>query len=110
MKRDIVTINKNLIPYNFDILLAGEVFNIRVDYNNIADMFTVALSKGNIVICEGEPIVYGIPLFKDIFISGKYPAVDIIPYDESGEYDSVTYDNLSQTVLLVIDNGGDDIE
>ena len=27
--------------------------------------------------------------------------------DPSGEYDRVTYDNMSSTVLLVVDNGGE---
>lgn len=109
MKRDTITINKDLIPYDFDILLGDENFNIRVDYNNTADLFTLTLSKDGELICI-EPIIYGHKLFSDMFQPDKYPAIDIIPLDESGQSTSVTFDNLSNTVLLIVDNGGDESE
>lgn len=109
MERDTITINKDLIPYDFDILLGDEQFKIRVDYNNTADLFTFSLYKDDELICI-EPIVYGKTLFSDIFQPDKYPAIDIIPLDESGQSTSVTFDNLSNTVLLIVDNGGDESE
>lgn len=109
MRNDTIEINKELIPYDFDILLADEWFNLRIDYNNTANLFTVTLSKDGEQICI-EPIVYGRPLFKDVFQSDKYPALDIIPIDESGEETQITYDNLSETVLLIVDNGGEENE
>lgn len=108
MKRDRIAINKTLIPYNFNILLAGEWFNIRVDYNSTADLFTLTLNKDEEEICH-EPIVYGVPLFKDVFESEKYPAIEIIPWDESGKETKVTHENLNDTVFLVVNNGGDSI-
>lgn len=110
MQKDYIPINKDLIPYTFDILLGGEMFNIRVDYNKTADMFTLALSKDGEKVCEGEPIVYGVPLWQDVFITGKYPAVIVVPCDENGDITAVTYDNLNETVFLVIDNGGAETE
>lgn len=109
MKHDTITINKEIIPYTFDILLADEVFNLRIDYNNTADLFTVTLSKDGEEICT-EPIVYGVPLFKDLYQPDKYPALEILPIDESGQESKITFDNLSATVLLIVDNGGDEIE
>lgn len=106
---DRIEINKDLIPYSFDILLAGETFNIRVDYNQTADMFTLALRKDDELVCAGEPIIYGKPLWEDVFTNGKYPALNIIPIDESGEMNSVTFDNLNRTVFLLIDDGVDEI-
>ena len=109
MERDTITINKELIPYEFDILLADETFKMKINYNNTADLFTVSLYKDDELICV-EPIIYGVPLFKDVFQPDKYPALDIIPIDESGETTAITYDNLSDTVLLIVDNGGDTVE
>ena len=109
MKHDTIIINKEIIPYTFDILLADELFNLRIDYNNTADLFTVTLSKDGEEICV-EPIVYGVPLFKDLYQPDKYPALEILPIDESGQESKITFDNLSTTVLLIIDNGGDEIE
>ena len=105
MNKDTITINKKLIPYTFDIELSSEIFTFYVDYNNTGKFFTIGLSKNGEVICSGEPIVYGIPLFRDIYVSGLFPAVDIIPLSMSKSYDAVTYDNLCETVLLLIDNG-----
>lgn len=108
MQRDRILITKELIPYEFNILLAEELFTIEVSYNEKHDFFTVRLSKDGEVICEGEPIVYGMPLFKDMYIAGKYPAIDIVPLDESGNQNTVTFENLGETVFLTIDNAGDE--
>lgn len=112
MKYDRMPINKNMLPYNFRILLGDELFNLAVSYNESHDFFTIALIKDDILICSGEPIMYGVPLFHDIYKVGKYPALDIIPFDESGENDRVTFENLNETVFLQVDNaaipmGGD---
>lgn len=110
MVRDRIKINKSLIPYKFDITLAGEVFQLGIKYNEFADIFTVSLTKDKELICSGEPVVYGVPLFQDVYVGGKYPALRIVPYDESNENNAVTWDNLEETVFLVIDNGSDTIE
>lgn len=111
MKRDIIEVDPSLVPYEFDILLAGEIFRLGFEYNETAEFFTVRLEKKDMEsgeyteICAGEPLVYGIPLWNDVYIGDKYPAITIIPYDESGENNAVTFDNLNRTVFLVIDNG-----
>ena len=101
-----VSLNTDLIPYSFNILLGGEVFTFRVDYNDTGKFFTVELIKDNETVCAGEPLIFGRPLFKDVYISGKYPAIDIIPYATDGTFNAVTWDNISQgTVRLLIDEG-----
>lgn len=109
MNRDKIEIKKSLIPYNFNISLAGEIFNLRVDYNATGDFFTVQASKNGDLICAGEPIVYGVPLFQDLYLANVFPALEIVPIDESAETDKVTFDNLGKTVYLLIDNGIGDI-
>lgn len=108
--RDKILINKSLIPYSFDITLSGEVFEIGVKYNEFADIFTLSLTKDGELICSGEPIVYGVPLFKDVYVCGKYPEIRIVPYDESRENSNVTWDNFGETLFLLVDNGSDVIE
>lgn len=103
MARDTIEINKELIPYDFNIVLSGEEYNLRIDYNNIGEFFTVELKKGEVVLCSGEPIIYGRALFSDVR-NTEFPALDIIPYDLSGAYNKVTYANLCEGVLLVVDN------
>ena len=111
MKYDRIEITKSLIPYSFNILLGANVYNFAISYNKNNDFFTVRLSKDDEVICEGEPLVYGMPLFEDIYVAGKFPAFTILPLDESNEQTAVTWDNFGETVFLSIDNvGGDDDE
>lgn len=111
MKRDKIQINKDIVPYKFNILLTNQLFTVSVNYNEKHDFFTVGLELNGETVCEAEPVVYGVPLFKDIYQNGKFPALDIIPLDESGEQNTVTFENFNDTVFLIIDNiGGDDVE
>lgn len=103
-----IEINKDIIPYSFNIELAEELYEMRVDYNNTFDLFTISLSKNGKELCVGEPVIYGRPLFGDIINRGEFPNVTILPLDESGESNAVTFDNLSRTVLLIVIGGEPD--
>lgn len=109
-KPDILEIKKDLLPYRCEILLGAELFELHVKHNATADLFTIDLYKNGELVCAGEPIVYGIPLWSDVYRTGAFPAVDIIPLDPSGESNAVTYDNLGNTVLLIVDNGEEDVD
>lgn len=102
---DVLEIKKDLLPYECKIQLAGEVFALRFNHNATADLFTVDLYKDGELVCAGEPIIYGHPLWADVFQAGKFPALEIIPKDPSGENNAVTFDNLGRTVLLIVSNG-----
>lgn len=104
---DRLTINKELIPYNFSIVLGSEMFEIDVDYNETADLFTLTLYKDDVLVAT-EPIIYNVPLFQDIYMVGRYPILTIIPLDESGQETAVTWNNFNETVFLCIDNKGDE--
>ena len=98
----ILEINKPLLPYECKILLGGGLFALHFNYNATAELFTVDLYKDDVLICAGEPIVYGVPLWSDVYRSETFPPVVIIPLDPSGESDAVTFDNLGDTVLLIV--------
>lgn len=100
--RDYIEINKNQIPYAFNILLADQWFELLIDYNKTADMFTVAVYKDDELLTS-EPLVLNVPLFQDTYKPG-FPAVNIIPCDPSGTSSRVTWDNLGETVFLTIDD------
>jgi len=104
MNDELITleINKDLLPYYCDIVLGGELFTLHFAYNAAAELFTTDLYKGGELICAGEPIVYGVPLWADVYRPGTFPNVAIIPLDPSGEANAVTWDNLCETVLLVV--------
>lgn len=107
---DVLEIKKDLLPYKCTILLAGESFDLQFNYNATADLFTVDLYREDELICAGEPIVYGVLLWKDVYKAETFPAVDIIPTDPSGEINAVTFDNLSETVLLIVSGGDEEAE
>lgn len=103
MARETIEINKDLIPYEFNMVIGGELFTFVVDYNYVGEFFTIGLVKDGKTICSGAPLIYGRPLFEDVWKPG-FPAVDIVPYDPSKSYNRVTYNNLCDGVLLVLDN------
>lgn len=103
MAKETIIINKSLIPYTFNIVLGSEEYTFRVDYNNVGGFFTIELSKGDEVLCSGDPIVYGRKLFSEVWKEG-FPSIDIVPFDPSHSYNAVTYENLCDGVLLVVDN------
>lgn len=105
---EVLEVHKDLVPYECDILLAGELFTLQFNYNASADLFTVDLYREGELLCAGEPIIYGVPLWRDVYRAETFPALDIIPTDPSGENNAVTFDNLSRTVLLIVDNAGED--
>lgn len=100
--RDRIEINKEIVPYQFNILLGDEPFEFYVNYNGTADLVTVSLYKNDELICT-EPVILGVPLFQDVYQPGRFPAVTIEPY---GDADAVTYANLGETVFLTIDDEG----
>lgn len=100
--RNYIEIQKNAIPYSFNIVLGGQWYELAVDYNKTADMFTVAVYKDGELLTS-EPLVLDVPLFQDTYQPG-FPAVTITPYDASGTAKSVTWDNLGESVFLTIDD------
>lgn len=113
MTHDYIEINKNLIPYEFQILLVDEMFKIGVNYNTTAALFVVDLYKLNEEtglyneVCLGEPVIYGKPLWQDVRRVGSFPNLKIIPLDESGSTIAVTFDNLGKTTFLTLDYTGE---
>lgn len=110
MKRDRLLINKEQVPCRFLILLGSELFTLTVDYNKKHDFFTIALedNEGN-MLCTAEPIVYGVPLWQDVQQAHKYPAIRIVPIDESGQKNMVTWETFGKTVFLTIDNAEEEL-
>lgn len=101
MSLNYIDIDKDLIPYSFDITLEGETYTFEVNYNDLKDFFTINLLKNDEVIVLGEKLVYGKPLFltsshKDI------PKIDIIPFDLSQQTERITFENFNKQVFLYL--------
>ena len=102
--KDRIEIELDLMPYNFDIVLAGELFNLEFFYNSVGDFYTVTLRSGDDVFAYNEPIVYGVELFKNVYIADKFPRLSIVPLDESGTNEVANKATFNRTVFLTIDN------
>lgn len=104
MRKDRIIIEKSLIPYSFAISLNDITYIFEVRYNSEMDRFTVGLyDRERKLICF-EPITYGAELFKPQYQAGIYPAMRIIPIDDSGNSKEATWDNFNEKVFLTIDN------
>lgn len=101
-----IPIEKDLIPYQFELELEQEVFTFDIQYNEIYDFFTLDVYKNDELLVVGEKLVYGEPLFNHIY-TPDFPAPTIIPYDPSNHENRITWENLNETVFLIIENGGD---
>lgn len=102
-----IDIEKEQIPYRFDISIADEDFTFEVHYNAEYDFFTVDLERDGDVLAVGEKLVYGIPLFYDV-MDNRFPKLPIVPYDESELSTAVTWETLGTSVFLYVIEGEDD--
>ena len=103
-----ISIEKENLPYHFNMQLGGFTFRFEVHYNTQYDYFTVDLYYLDRLVIYGEKIVYGKPLFNSLPHLPTPPVV-IVPLDLSGEENRVTYENMGEKILLYIigdeDNG-----
>ncbi|MEY9097073.1 hypothetical protein [Paenibacillus sp. RC84] len=102
-----IPIEKDLIPYRFDMSLAGRVYTFEVHYNEEFDFFTLDLELDEEVLVTGEKIVYEMPLFDGIEDS-RFPQLTLVPFDESGLSNEVNWNTLNETVFIYLPDGDDD--
>jgi hypothetical protein len=98
----ILPIEKELIPYQFEIELANELFILEIQYNKRFDFFTIDISKNEQPLVYGEKLILNRPLF-DGLANIELPKVNIVPRDRAGIETRITYDNLSETVFLYVE-------
>lgn len=95
-----IEIDKNSIPYRFDMEFTGEIYTFELNYNEKFDFFTMGISKDDEPIIVGEKIVYGKTLFSSVN-DVRLPKVDLIPLDTTGKaVDRITWENFGETVVL----------
>lgn len=104
--RNYIEINKDLLPYHFNILLADEWYGLYVAYNKTGKMFTVSLYKDDELIAS-EPLILGAPLFRDVYQPGKFPSIELVPYAPDENITEITFENLGESVYLTVDDEGE---
>lgn len=101
----IITIDKALIPYSFDMELGGRTYMVEIRYNARHDYFTIDLSLEDQLLVSGVKLVWGVPLFESME-TPDFPVETIVVYGENvGE--QVTWDTFGQSVHIHLgeDNG-----
>lgn len=101
MMDEYIDIDKNEIPYTFEMELAGEIFEFEVNYNHAYDFFTLDLFKNGGALVVGEKLILNRPLFINR-TSIELPKVQIIPKDRANSATRITYENLNETVFLYV--------
>lgn len=96
-----IDIEKEKIPYRFEIVLNNETFQFEVFYNTVGDFFTVDLYKNHQLILYGEKITLDVPLFND-YAHLEIPKVIVKPSDTTRQALRITYDNLNEDVFLYV--------
>ena len=97
-----IQIDKDSIPYTFEIDIDGTEFGMAIRYNERFDFFTVDLTKDGETVILGEKMIYGQLLFASYPDESKIPGLPIIPYDEAGKETRVGWDQLENTVFLFV--------
>ena len=95
-----IDIDKDAIPYRFDMRLGGVTWTFEIRYNTEYDFFTADLYRAGVSIAVGEKLVYGQPLFVD-----EINGVHIVPLDLSGNSGRVGWNELGASVFLYLEGG-----
>lgn len=98
-----IPVNAEDASYTFDIKLDDRTFTMCIRYNDQGRFYTVDLyiTATGEVLCYGDPVRYGRPLFRSVE-DERYPVPVIIPICVTGEEREVTRDNLGKTVQLYL--------
>jgi len=104
----ILPIEKDKIPYTFDVNLSNKVYSITLKYNNFSDEFTADLSLGDKILVQGKKLLLGESIFGDFALDNSgnlredFYSESIIPYDLTWQEDKLSLDNLGIKVFLYV--------
>ena len=98
-----IPIDTTKVPYTFSIKLGDRTYTLTLKYNRSGQFFTIdlAIMATGEVLCYGDPVRYGRPMFSGIE-NADYPLPVIVPYCLTGDTDEVTFDNLGKSVQLYL--------
>lgn len=109
--RQYIPVNINDLPDIFDIQLAGEVYTLRIDYNTVADFYTITIFKSGETLLEQEPLVLDQLVAIDIHDT-RLPRIDMRAMDETGQAKDAGKAEFGYDVKIYIDvidpNGSED--
>lgn len=108
-----IEIDKDLIPYEFDLLLRDfennqALYSFIVNYNKLGDFYTFSLIRSGETLIEGEKLVLDQPLFKfysedkGLNLDRRFPKDVMIPVSLTSAISRVGINELNRSVYLFI--------
>lgn len=82
--RNYLDVDVKNIPYIFQITLVGDTYDMRIDYNEVADYYTITIWHNNKRLLTQEPLLLGQLVGIDI-PDPELPRIDIRTMDETGK-------------------------
>lgn len=100
--RQYIPVNTDDLPDIFDITLAGEVYTLRLDYNSVADFYTLTIIQNGETLLEQEPLVLNQLVGIDI-PDNRLPRTDLRVMDETGNAKDAGEAELGYDVQIYLD-------
>lgn len=103
-----IEIYKEDIPYSFEIVLGGDLFELGIGYNVNGDFFTVDLYKDSNALCIGEKILLDQAIFKNVSVDKagnvdfNFPTDVIMAVGNSENIGRVGWEELENSVFLYV--------
>lgn len=102
-----IDVDKTAIPYDVELELSGEIYQLEFSYNRQFDFFAVDLFKNGVALVMGEKLILNRPLWRNN-VDIDIPKVQLIPKDRAGVATRITYENMNETVFLYVMEGDRD--
>lgn len=100
--RQYIPVNTDDLPDIFDITLAGEVYTLRLDYNSVADFYTLTIMQNGETLLEQEPLILNQLVGIDI-PNSRLPRTDLRVMDETGNAKDAGKAELGYDVQIYLD-------
>lgn len=109
--RQYIPVNTDDLPDIFDIQLAGETYTLRIDYNTVADCYTITIMQNGETLLEQEPLILDQLVAIDI-PDTRLPRIDMRVMDETGHAKDAGKAEFGYDVRIYLDvidpNGSED--
>lgn len=101
--RRYIPVDTNDLPDIFDISLAGSIYTLRIDYNELADYYTITVwdADSNLLL-DQEPLILGELIGYDL-PDKRLPRIDLRVMDETGQAKDAGKGNFGYTVQIYLD-------
>lgn len=102
----IIPLEKEKVPYQFDITLDKQLYTLKLYYNLSFDFFTMDLIKGDTILVSQEKLVLKQFLFRDCYedkdhnLNPNFPSGLFYVGTTDNTIKRVSYTNLADTVQL----------